>query len=69
MPGNYTVEFGGQTVTYTVKENSPLLLYALGAIVLLLIGGAAYYFTKSGEDEGIFKENVQELISSIKPKK
>jgi S-layer protein (TIGR01567 family) len=69
IPGNYTVELGGQTVTYTVKESSPILLYTLGAIVLLLIGGAAYYFTKKGGDIGALQEKVQELISSIKPKK
>jgi len=69
MPGNYTAELGGQTVTYKVKENAPILLYALGAIVLLLIGGAAYYFTKGGGDIGAMQEKVQELIGSIKLKK
>jgi S-layer protein (TIGR01567 family) len=69
VPGNYTVELGGQTATYTVKEKSSLLLYALGAVVLLIIGGAAYFFTKGGGDMSMLQEKVQELINSIKPKK
>ena len=69
VPGNYTVELGGETATYTVKEKSSLLLYALGAVVLLIIGGAAYFFTKGGGDMSMLQEKVQELINSIKPKK
>jgi S-layer protein (TIGR01567 family) len=68
-PGNYTAVLGEKTVTYTVKESSPILLYALGAVVLLIIGGAAYYFTKGGGDVGDIQEKVQELINSIKLKK
>jgi S-layer protein (TIGR01567 family) len=68
-PGNYTAELGEKTVTYTVKESSPILLYALVAVVLLIIGGAAYYFTKGGGDVGEIQEKVQELINSIKLKK
>ncbi len=68
-PGNYTAVLGEQTVTYKVKESSPILLYVLGAVILLLIGGAAYYFTKGGGDIGTLQEKVQELISSIKLKK
>lgn len=68
-PGNYTATVGEKTVPYKVKESSPILLYALGAIVLLLIGGAAYYFTKGGGNVGDLQEKVQELISSIKLKK
>jgi S-layer protein (TIGR01567 family) len=72
-PGNYTAELGDQTIKYTVKENSPILLYALIIVIVLLIGGAAYYFTKGGGDIGAtqvkMQEKVQELISSIKLKK
>ena len=56
VPGNYTVEVGGETATYTVKEKSSLLLYALGAVVLLIIGGAAYFFTKGGGDMSMLQE-------------
>ena len=68
-PGNYTAELGGKTVTYKVKESSPILLYVLIVVVLLIIGGAAYYFTKGGGDVGDIQEKVQELINSIKLKK
>jgi len=69
VPGNYTVEIGGETATYTVKEKSSLLLYALGFIVLLIIGGAAYYFTKSEGNMAKLSEQIKELTNSIKPKK
>jgi S-layer protein (TIGR01567 family) len=69
VPGNYTVDLGGETATYTVKEQSSILLYVLGAFVLLIIGGAAYFFTKGGGDIATLQEKVQELINSIKPKK
>ena len=69
VPGNYTVEVGGETATYTVKEKSSVLLYALGAIVLLIIGGAAYFFTKGGGDMATLQKKVQELINSVNPKK
>jgi S-layer protein (TIGR01567 family) len=61
-PGNYTVEVGGETATYTVKEKSSLLLYIFGAIILLIVGGAAYYFTKGGGDIGTLQEKMRELI-------
>ena len=69
VPGNYTVEVGGETATYIVKEKSSVLLYALGAIVLLIIGGAAYYFTKGGGDVATLQKKVQELIDSVNPKR
>jgi S-layer protein (TIGR01567 family) len=68
-PGNYTVALGGQTATYTVKEKSSILWYALGAVILAIIGGAAYFFTKSGGDMSALQEKVQELINSVKPKR
>ncbi|HEY3360742.1 MAG TPA: S-layer protein domain-containing protein [Methanosarcina sp.] len=61
MPGNYTVEVGGQTVAYTVTEKSSLPLYALLLIILLIVGGAAYYFTKGGGDIGALQEKFKEL--------
>ena len=49
-----------------INVNTTLVIYILGAVVL---GGAAYYFTKGGGDIGTLQEKVQELISSIKLKK
>ncbi len=69
VPGNYTVEVGGETATYIVKEKSSVLLYALGAIVLLIIGGAAYFFTKGGGDMATLQKKVQELIKSVNIRK
>ncbi len=69
VAGNYTVELGGQTATYTVKEKSSILWYVLGAVILVIIGGAAYFFTKSGGDMSALQEKVQELINSVKPKR
>ncbi|AKB84007.1 S-layer family duplication domain protein [Methanosarcina barkeri 3] len=69
VPGNYTVEIGGETATYNVKEKSSLLFYALGLIVLLIIGGAAYYFTKGGGNMEKLSEQIKELTNSIKSKK
>jgi S-layer protein (TIGR01567 family) len=69
VPGNYTVELGGQTATYTVTEKSSILLYVLGVFILLMIGGAAYFFTKGGGDMETLQSKVQELVSSIKPKR
>ncbi|WP_292380673.1 S-layer protein domain-containing protein [Methanosarcina sp. UBA289] len=62
VPGTYTVEIGGETATYTVKEKSSLLLYAFIAIILLIVGGAAYYFTKGGGDIGMIQEKFKELM-------
>jgi len=45
------------------------LLYVLGVFVLLIIGGAAYFFTKGGGDMAMLQQKVQELVDSIKPKK
>jgi S-layer protein (TIGR01567 family) len=67
-PGNYTAKLEEQTVTYTVKENSPILLYSLIVVVLLLIGGAAYYFTKGGGNVEDLQNKVQELIEKSKTK-
>jgi S-layer protein (TIGR01567 family) len=61
MPGNYTVNIGGATATYTVKEKSSLLLYSLIIIILLIVGGAAYYFTKGGGDIEALQEKIREL--------
>lgn len=65
-PGSYTVEIEGQEATYTVKEKSSILLYALIAIILLLGGGIAYMFTKGGMDASALQAKMDELIRSVK---
>lgn len=69
VPGTYKVEIGGENATYTVKEKSSLMLYALGFIVLLIIAGAGYYFTKGGGNMEKLSEQIKELTNSIKTKK
>ncbi|AKB76395.1 S-layer family duplication domain protein [Methanosarcina lacustris Z-7289] len=68
-PGSYTVEVGGQEATYTVKEKSSILLYALITIILLLGGGIAYMFTKGGWDVKDLQAKVEELMKSANLKK
>ncbi|MGB9928972.1 MAG: S-layer protein domain-containing protein [Methanosarcina sp.] len=69
VPGTYNVQLGDEIGTYTVKEKSSMLLYVLGAIVLLIIGGIGYFFTKSGGDFSTLQEKVKELFNSVNPKK
>ncbi len=69
VPGTYTVEVGGQEATYTVKEKSSMLLYALITIILLLGGGIAYMFTKGGWTVAMLQAKVDELIKSVNLKK
>ncbi|MDD3246698.1 MAG: S-layer protein domain-containing protein [Methanosarcina sp.] len=69
VPGTYTVEVGGQEATYTVKEKSSLLIYALITIILLLGGGIAYMFTKGGWTMAMLQAKVDELIKSANLKK
>ncbi|WP_440946356.1 S-layer protein domain-containing protein [Methanosarcina sp. T3] len=66
VPGTYTVEIEGQEATYTVKEKSSILLYALITIILLLGGGIAYMFTKGGWDASTMQAKMDELIRSVK---
>jgi len=65
-PGTYTLKIEGQEATYTVKEKSSILLYALIAIILLLVGGIAYMFTKGGMDASALQAKMDELIRSVK---
>ena len=69
VPGTYNVQLGDEIATYTVKEKSSILLYVLGAFVLLIIGGIGYFFTKGGGDFSTLQEQVKGLINSINPKK
>ena len=69
VPGTYTVEVGGQEATYTVKEKSSILLYALITIILLLGGGIAYMFTKGGWTVATLQAKIDELIRSVNLKK
>jgi len=69
VPGTYNVEIGEEIATYTVKEKSSVLLYVLGAFGLVIIGGAAYFFTKGGGDMASLQKKVEELINSVKPKR
>jgi plastocyanin len=69
VPGTYTVEVGGQEATYTVKEKSSMLLYALITIILLLGGGIAYMFTKGGWTVEMLQAKVDELMKSANLKK
>jgi len=68
-PGTYTVKIADQEATYTVKEKSSALLYALIAIILLLGGGMAYLFTKGGWTVATLQSKVDELIKSANLKK
>jgi S-layer protein (TIGR01567 family) len=68
-PGTYNVEVGGQEASYTVKEKSSALLYALLGIILLLVGGIAYMFTKGGWTVDNLQEKVDELVKSVNLKK
>ncbi|MDM7919802.1 MAG: S-layer protein domain-containing protein, partial [Methanosarcina sp.] len=69
VPGTYTVKVGGQETTYTVKEKSSMLLYTLIGIILLLVGGIAYMFTKGGWTAATVQAKIDELIKSINLKK
>ncbi|AKB20223.1 S-layer family duplication domain protein [Methanosarcina sp. WWM596] len=69
VPGTYTVEVGGQEATYTVKEKSSMMLYALITIILLLGGGIAYMFTKGGWNAATMQAKIDELIRSVNLKK
>ncbi|MCQ1535995.1 hypothetical protein FTO70_09950 [Methanosarcina sp. KYL-1] len=69
VPGTYKVEIDDQEAEYTVLEKSSVLLYALGALILAIAGGAAYMFTKGGWTVATLQEKVQELLDSVKPKK
>lgn len=68
-PGSYNVEVGGQEATYTVKEKSSILLYSLIGIILLLVGGIAYMFTKGGWTVATLQTKVDELIKSANLKR
>jgi len=68
-PGSYNVEVGGQEATYTVKEKSSILLYSLIGIILLLVGGIAYMFTKGGWTVATLQAKVDELIKSANLKR
>ncbi|KKH50087.1 S-layer protein domain-containing protein [Methanosarcina sp. 1.H.A.2.2] len=69
VPGTYNVKIGGQEATYTVKEKSSMLLYALITIILLLGGGIAYMFTKGGWTVATMQAKIDELIRSANLKK
>ncbi len=69
VPGTYTVKVGGQETTYTVKEKSSMLLYTLIGIILLLVGGIAYMFTKGGWTAATVQAKIDELIKSVNLKK
>lgn len=69
VPGTYTVKVGGQEATYTVKEKSSMLLYALLTIILLLGGGMAYMFTKGGWTVATLQAKMNELVKSANLKK
>jgi len=69
VPGTYNAVIGEEVAAYTVKEKSSVLLYVLGVVALLIIGGVAYFFTKGGGDIEMLQQKVQEIISSVKLKK
>jgi hypothetical protein len=69
VPGTYNAVIGEEVAAYTVKEKSSVLLYVLGVVALLIIGGVAYFFTKGGGDIEMLQQKAQEIISSVKLKK
>ncbi len=68
-PGEYSVKIADQETTYTVKEKSSALLYVLLGIILLLVGGIAYMFTKGGWTVATLQAKVDELVKSANLKK
>ena len=68
-PGTYNVKIEDQESQYTVTEKSSILLYVVGAFALVIIGGAAYMFSKRGMSTSQLQEKVQEILDNVKTKK
>jgi hypothetical protein len=62
-PGTYLVKAGGLSTTMDVEEGTSIVWYALGGLILVLGGGAAYIFATGGTAK--FAEIAESLRSRL----
>ena len=68
-PGTYNVKIEDQELSYTVTEKSSTWLYIIGALVLVIAGGAVYMFSKKGMNTAQLQQKMQEILDNVKTKK